>query len=585
MKPHRIALFVLASLLVSGDVDSALAGARIVNGVITHEFPTTGALLYAGANPINENNAGSWCSGTLIGCQTFLTAAHCVEDDLTASHYWVYLQHAGFFEVSSVTAHPSYTSPGFPEFDVAVVKLVDPVTGIDPTPINTSNSPPFGSLGSIAGFGQTSGTGNNYGIKRAGSVVTSDCTGIFPSLGNGELVCWQFLNPIGPPGDDSNTCNGDSGGPLFVDLGGGDSVVGVTSGGSSSNCLPTDESYDANVFTYSAFILSGLGADATSTCGGLGAVGDPQVSVTGNSGSLGGVTQSASFTVTLPQNADEARFTLNGEDDGSFDVDFYVKQGLGASETTFSCKADGPSNVGECLFPSPAASDWSIFVRRAQGNGAFQVTTTVFGGDPASCGNGVKEPGEDCDGADDAVCPGQCDSGCECPAPVCGNNVAEQGEQCDGTDDAACPGACAGDCTCPASCFTDDLVVDNMKVGQPSFLVRLELLNPIGNYDGLDPRDQFGLDVVQGGDAVAASIPASDPGWIKSNPAKGRYIWKGDLGGITRVKSLDKNATHGFWKIQVKGTDVPGAAGIDLFDVTPIEVRILMDEVCTETLF
>ncbi|MCH6562934.1 MAG: hypothetical protein IH800_11035, partial [Myxococcales bacterium] len=31
----------------------------------------------------------------------------------------------------------------------------------------------------------------------------------------------------------------------------------------------------------------------------------------------------------------------------------------------------------------------------------------------------------------------------------CGNNVAGDQEDCDGTDDAACPGQCQSDCTCP----------------------------------------------------------------------------------------------------------------------------------------
>ncbi len=32
--------------------------------------------------------------------------------------------------------------------------------------------------------------------------------------------------------------------------------------------------------------------------------------------------------------------------------------------------------------------------------------------------------------------------------PICGNNIREVDEQCDGTDDAACPGDCLSDCTC-----------------------------------------------------------------------------------------------------------------------------------------
>ena len=32
--------------------------------------------------------------------------------------------------------------------------------------------------------------------------------------------------------------------------------------------------------------------------------------------------------------------------------------------------------------------------------------------------------------------------------PVCGNNIKETGEECDGTDDSLCPGECLSDCTC-----------------------------------------------------------------------------------------------------------------------------------------
>ena len=43
-----------------------------------------------------------------------------------------------------------------------------------------------------------------------------------------------------------------------------------------------------------------------------------------------------------------------------------------------------------------------------------------------------------------------CDDAELCTPPVCGDYIVNQpGEECDGTDDAACPGQCQADCTCP----------------------------------------------------------------------------------------------------------------------------------------
>ena len=78
LKDHATpARFLLLSILLLGS-PAALAAdlpggdPRVVNGVPTQSRPTTGALLLT-------DGTGSYalaCSGTLIGCRTFLTAAH-----------------------------------------------------------------------------------------------------------------------------------------------------------------------------------------------------------------------------------------------------------------------------------------------------------------------------------------------------------------------------------------------------------------------------------------------------------------------------------------------------------------------------
>ncbi len=116
----------------------ALAGteAKIVHGLETHLFPSVGMLV---------TTDGSLCSGTLIGCQTFLTAAHCVctipgvaaldgaqcnasPAQLDPARFLVFFQHAGSFRVAGVTVNPGYIPDT--ASDLALLRLTSPVEEI-----------------------------------------------------------------------------------------------------------------------------------------------------------------------------------------------------------------------------------------------------------------------------------------------------------------------------------------------------------------------------------------------------------------------------------------------------------------------
>lgn len=415
----------------------AAAATDVVNGVLTSEYASVGALM----SGTNVATASMQCTGTMIGCRTFLTAAHCVEGDLNPAHYSVFLQHGGFVLVDTIVVHPAYD---FPVGDLAVLTLSTPVDGIAPTPINTAASPPAATDGTIVGFGRSGGAAADYGLKRTGAVLTASCPA---GISNTTSVCWTFANPLGPPGSDSNTCNGDSGGPLFIDLGAGLSLAGVTSGGNSADCLPTDESYDVNVYEYRSWIAAEAGADLNSTtCGTLPQIGSAATSVHGMTGSLNSVATQAALTIEVEPGTVELRIAMNAVDDGS-DFDLYVRAGSAPTTTTYDCKADGPNQYGFCRFSAPSPGTWHILVNRFTGSGMYQVTATTFGID---CTDPLNT-GQPCDDANACTTNDVCGAGQCAGSPVANGLPCDDGDLCTHTDTCQ-SGSCTGSNTPRSGC-------------------------------------------------------------------------------------------------------------------------------------
>ena len=344
---------------------------RIVNGVLTAAFPTTGALLRGS----DAGAASSWCSGTMVGCGTFLTAAHCVNRDPTPANYKVFLTHGGVSDVAEITIHPDY-DPGRATADLAVVRLGTPVTGIAPTIINGERPVPDRTRGTIAGFGRSGGFNFDYGLKRVGLVQTARCEG---RVSGGGFVCWNFNAPIGLPGEDSNTCNANSGGPLFVNLGGGVTVAGATSGGIQSECLAGDHSYDADVFTFREWIEKVASEDLDSrSCGSRAQVGQQGVTVQAAADTLGADVPERIYEFTVEPGTQLLRIAMNGTDDGEANFDMLVRGGASPTDAQNDCIQDGEGQYGFCEIETPSAGSWFALVRRATGAGVFQLTATAF---------------------------------------------------------------------------------------------------------------------------------------------------------------------------------------------------------------
>lgn len=344
---------------------------RIVNGTITFDYPAAGALL-KGAD---RQTAGPWCSGTLIACDKFLTAAHCISAEPQPNQYRVFFQNAGFFEVKDIRwPKKDYK---FPYADLAVLTLSRPVEGITPVAIN--NKAPFGLnlTGLIVGFGRTGGPNQDFGIKRQGSVTTAACQ---ETYANKKLLCWNFTADL--KATPQNTCNADSGGGLFVWEGDGArktaQVVGLTSGGVKADCLKGDHSFDTDVFAYHEWIVEPKAAPAS--CGSAIGLGARNIDhhVKGETTLLNDAEPLASYKLDVPAGLAALRVAMNGEDDGkgNNDFDLYVIRGTSTETEKAVCTEDGRGQFGFCEVTNPEAGPWTAVVRRKKGTGLAQVTIT-----------------------------------------------------------------------------------------------------------------------------------------------------------------------------------------------------------------
>ncbi|MCX8071568.1 MAG: trypsin-like serine protease [Candidatus Binatia bacterium] len=456
---------LLVALWCGGSTRAFTIGSEspIVNGLATENYPPVGALLFSQLG--SPTTAVGICTGTLIGCQTFATAAHCVCDTVGAncqpgqpgapnpSQYFVFLPHVGVIPVQSIAVRSDFD---FPKGDVAILRLDAPAGNIRPARINTQASPPNGTPGTIVGYGLTGGGKTDYGIKRYGNVVTTECTN---GISSQTSVCWAFRSPLGDPATNSNTCNGDSGGPLFVDFGTGPLLAGIASGGTSEGCLPPDDSYDANVYNYRSWIETQAGSDLNATaCGSEAQVGDPEVTVLAFTATAS-TGQGVTYDFEVPPQTVELRVTSNA----TRDFDLYVRSAPGVTREAYDCKDDGSSPMAACRFPSPTNGPWSALVYPYGGSGAYQITITMI---PATC-QGAAD-GSPCDDDNDCTENDQCRSGTCVGTPRPDGSPCFDGNRCTNPDQCA-SGVCVGGSSPQTGCKRVTVAGGSMlRIGTPS---------------------------------------------------------------------------------------------------------------------
>jgi secreted trypsin-like serine protease len=225
----RSVSLLLPALLVT---TTALAGtAPVVGGssVPTGKWPDAVAVI----------GTKGTCTGTLIAPTVVLTAGHCsgIDAKQVIANTIDYAGSGGLHaNIKSVTAYPSWET----SYDVSVILLATPITGITPRALGTACTFSAFSATSqvhLVGFGLTTeaGSGGNTQLHEAMATVRD------PDCSNG-LGCEPAIAPGGEfvaGGNGTDSCFGDSGGPVYLDTADGPVLVGAVSrgvDGSSSAC-------------------------------------------------------------------------------------------------------------------------------------------------------------------------------------------------------------------------------------------------------------------------------------------------------------------------------------------------------------
>jgi secreted trypsin-like serine protease len=197
---------------------------RIVGGIETSDYPDCVAI----------GGEGGWCcTGTLIAPNIVVTAGHCyagcssrvfVGEDVTKPD-------AGDeIEVARAVRHPKFDDDTLAN-DLTVLVLADDAKVEPRTFAEDGMLEATGSV-RLAGYGNTDVfSSGGYGIRRMVDVPLASNDPKF-----GANVDYEFV--AGAPFLDRDSCNGDSGGPAYVEADGAWYLAGATSRATASTVRP-----------------------------------------------------------------------------------------------------------------------------------------------------------------------------------------------------------------------------------------------------------------------------------------------------------------------------------------------------------
>lgn len=192
---------------------------------------------------VDDGGAGEvLCTGTFITTDTVLTAAHCLEGRVRRV---TVIFNGKRYSAARYRKHPSYRSndvTGLLDSDVALITLPNKLPVV-PERVIISGLDSVNTAVEFYGYGQDE-RGRTTLLRRGRNTIREERQGHFTTLYTGA---------------ESTTCNGDSGGPGFMQLpvSGGKSIrgiAGVVSTGTEQFCGVGDTTYFVSLRSVSSFL-------------------------------------------------------------------------------------------------------------------------------------------------------------------------------------------------------------------------------------------------------------------------------------------------------------------------------------------